>query len=145
MAIERHDGYGPAVDSGAARTEGGDRPARPLGERSTGDRPVPEERRSRSELHAALRATDTGTDCAPRPAHRDAPRTTPDGAWEWKGLRLEPDANRRLAQELIGAPTRPKDRDADGKYGQTRHNPAMRTLEGSLDHGPLVPIRKSSL
>jgi hypothetical protein len=137
MAIERHDGYGPAVDSGA-RTDGADRPARPLGERSTGDRPVPEERRSRSELHAALRATDTRTDCAPRPAHRDAPRTTPDGAWEWKGLRLEPDAN-RIADRELSARRSAEGRDADGKYGDRGITPAMRRVEAKLDHGTLVP------
>jgi hypothetical protein len=138
MAIERHDGYGPAVDGGAARTEGGDRPARPLGERSTGDRAIPEERRSRGELHAALRAKDTGTDSAPRPGHRDAPRTTPDGAWEWKGLRLEPDAN-RLADRELSARRSAEGRDADGKYGDRGITPAMRRVEAKLEHGALVP------
>ena len=100
MAIERHDGNELAVDSGAARTDGGEHRAGPCGERRAGDRPMPEERRSRSELHAALRATDTGTDSPARPVNRDAPRTTPEGAWEWKGLRLEPDANRVADREL---------------------------------------------
>jgi hypothetical protein len=138
MAIERHGGYEPAVDSGAARTEGGDRLAWPLGERSTGDRPIPEERRSRSELHAALRATDTGADSVPHPANRDAPRTTPDGAWEWKGLRLASDTN-RIADRELSARRSAEGRGDDGRYGDRGITPAMRRVEAKLDHGALVP------
>ena len=138
MAIERHDGNEPAVDSGAARTDGGERRAGPSAERSVGDRPIPEERRSRSELHAALRATDTGTDSPPRPVNRDAPHTTPDGAWEWKGLRLEPDANRAADREL-SARRSAEGRGDDGKYGDRGITPAMRRVEAKLDQGTLVP------
>lgn len=138
MAIERHDGNEPAVDSGAARTDGGEHRAGPCGEHRAGDRPIPEERRSRSELHAALRATDTGTDSPARPVNRDAPRTTPDGAWEWKGLRLEPDQNREARAEIL-ARRQAEGRDVDGNYSQDGITPAMRTLEGSLDHAQLVP------
>ena len=138
MAIERHDGNEPAVDSGAARTDGGEHRAGPCGERRAGDRPIPEERRSRSELHAALRATDTGTDSPARPMNRDAPRTTPDGAWEWKGLRLEPDAN-RVADRELSARRSAEGRGDDGKYGDRGITPAMRRVEAKLDHGTLVP------
>ena len=138
MAIERHDGNEPAVDSGAARTDGGEHRAGPCGARRAGDRPIPEERRSRSELHAALRATDTGTDSPARPVNRDAPRTTPDGAWEWKGLRLEPDAN-RVADRELSARRSAEGRGDDGKYGDRGITPAMRRVEAKLDHGTLVP------
>ena len=138
MAIERHDGNEPAVDSGAARTDGGEHRAGPCGARRAGDRPIPEERRSRSELHAALRATDTGTDSPARPVNRDAPRTTPDGAWEWKGLRLEPDAN-RVADRELSARRSAEGRGDDGKYGDRGITPAMRRVEAQLDHGTLVP------
>jgi hypothetical protein len=138
MAIERHDGNEPAVDSGAARTDGGEHRAWPCGARRAGDRPIPEERRSRSELHAALRATDTGTDSPARPVNRDAPRTTPDGAWEWKGLRLEPDAN-RVADRELSARRSAEGRGDDGKYGDRGITPAMRRVEAKLDHGTLVP------
>ena len=138
MAIERHGGNEPAVDSGAVRTDGGEHRAGPCGERRAGDRPIPEERRSRSELHAALRATDAGTDSPARPVNRDAPRTTPDGAWEWKGLRLEPDAN-RVADRELSARRSAEGRGDDGKYGDRGITPAMRRVEAKLDHGTLVP------
>ena len=138
MAIERHNGNEPAVDSGGARTDGGEHRAGPCGEHRAGDRPIPEERRSRSELHAALRATDTGTDSPARPVNRDAPRTTPDGAWEWKGLRLEPDQN-RVADRELSARRSAEGRGDDGKYGDRGITPAMRRVEAKLDYGTLVP------
>ena len=117
--------------------DGVERPARPIPRPVTGDRPVPEERRSRSELYSDLRDTGAGGDQGPR-SSPDGPRMTDDGAWEWKGLRLEAEAN-RIADEELSARRTAEGRESDGSYGDHGITPAMRRVEARLEHGTLVP------
>jgi hypothetical protein len=83
-------------------------------------------------------ARDNTVDHGPRPPDRDAPRTTDDGGWEWKGLRLGPEAN-RIADDAIAARRSAEGRDSQGNYGDDGITPAMRRVEASLEHGSLVP------
>ena len=137
MAIDRHNINGSAVDGAPARTDGNERQTRPFPRRVTGDRPVPDERRSRSELYSGLRDTDASVDHRPR-SSQDAPRTTDDGGWEWKGLRLRPDAN-RVADEELSARRTAEGRASGGSYRDRGITPAMRRIEAKLEHGTLVP------
>ena len=132
MATDRHDNNGSAGDAGALMADGVERPARPIPRPVTGDRPVPEERRSRSELYSDLRDTGAGGDQGPR-SSPDGPRMT-DGAWEWKGLRLEAEAN-RIADEELSARRTAEGRESDGSYGDQGITPAMRRVEARLEHG----------
>ncbi len=81
---------------------------------------------------------ETATDRGSRPANGDTPRTTDDGGWEWKGLRLMPDAN-RVADDAIAARRSAEGRDSAGNYGEHGITPAMRRIEAGLEHGSLVP------
>ena len=117
--------------------DGVQRPARPIPRPGRGDRPVPEERRGRSELYSDLRETDAGGDQGPR-SSPDGPRITDDGAWQWKGLRLEAEAN-RIADEELSARRTAEGRESDGSYGDHGITPAMRRVEVRLEHGTLVP------
>ena len=137
MAADRHDNNYSAVDAGAAMADGVERPARPIPRPERGDRPVPEERRGRSELYSDLRDTDAGGDQSPR-SSPDGPRITDDGAWEWKGLRLEAEAN-RIADEELSARRTAEGRESYGSYGDHGITPAMRRVEARLEHGTLVP------
>jgi hypothetical protein len=137
MATDRHDNNGSAVDAGASLADGEARPARPILRPVTGDRPVPEERRSRSELYSDLRHTGAGGDQGPR-SSPDGPRMTDDGVWEWKGLRLEAQAN-HIADEELSARRTAEGREDDGSYGDRGITPAMRRVEARLEHGTLVP------
>ena len=116
---------------------GEERPARPVPRPMTGDRPVPDERRSRSELYSDLRHPGAAGDQGPR-SSPDGPRTTDDGAWEWKGLRLEAATN-RIADEAVAARRTAEGRESDGSYGDHGITPAMRRVEATLEHGTLVP------
>ncbi len=136
MTTDRHDNNGSA-DAGASMADGGERPARPILRPVTGDRPVPEERRSRSELYSDLRHTGAGGDQGPRSAP-DGPRMTDDGAWEWKGLRLEAEQNRAVDREIL-VRRNAEGRDVDGNYGQDGITPTIRGIEDRLDHGRLIP------
>jgi hypothetical protein len=68
----------------------------------------------------------------------DEPRRRPDGSWEWQGYPLTAEqsgaADGRLekCQEAEG-------RDMDDGYGEEGITPAMRRIEGKLQHGELVP------
>jgi hypothetical protein len=138
MATDRHDNNnGSAVDGGPAMTDGDEHPARPIPRQTTGDRPVAEERRSRSELYSELRDASPAVDCGPR-SGQDGPRTTNDGAWEWKGLRLEPEAN-RIADEELSARRSAEGRATHGSYGDHGITPGVRRVEARLEHGTLVP------
>ena len=117
--------------------DGEERPARPILRPVAGDRPVPGERRSRSELYSDLRHTGAGGDQGPRPGP-DGPRMADDGAWEWKGLRLEAKAN-RIADEELSARRTAEGRESDGSYGDQGITPAMRRIEARLEYGTLVP------
>jgi hypothetical protein len=137
MAIDRHDSNGSAVDDAPAAGDRGGRQADSFPREMTGDRPVPDERRSRGDLYSALRDTDAAADHHP-PSSPDAPRTTKDGGWEWKGLRLGPDAN-RVADEELSARRTAEGRSGDGNYRDRGITPAMRRIEAKLEHGTLVP------
>ena len=137
MAIDRHDNNGSAADAEPARADAGEYPPMDIPGPGRGDRPVPDERRSRSELYSDLRDSDAAADQGPR-SSPDGPRTTNDGAWEWKGLRLEPDANRVADEELL-ARRNAEGRASDGSYHEHGITPAMRRVEARLDHGSLVP------
>ena len=141
MAIDRHDNNSSAADADAdaepARADAGEYLPMDMPGPVTGDRPVPDERRSRSELYSDLRDSDAAADQGPR-SSPDGPRTTNDGAWEWKGLRLEPDANRVADEELL-ARRNAEGRASDGSYHDHGLTPAMRRVEARLDHGSLVP------
>jgi hypothetical protein len=136
MATDRHNN-GSAVDSRPAQADAGERSARDTPRPATGDDPIPDERRSRSELYSDLRDSGAAVDQGPR-SSPDGPRTTNEGAWEWKGLRLEPDAN-RIADEELSARRRAEGRAGDGSYGDHGITPAMRRAEARLEHGTLVP------
>jgi hypothetical protein len=137
MATDRHDDNGSAVDAGAPMADRKEHPARPIPRPVTGDRPVPEERRCRSELYSHLRDTGAGGDQGPR-SSPDGPRITDNGAWEWKGLRLEAEAN-RIADEELSVRRSAEGRGSDGSYGDRGITPAMRRVEARLEHGALVP------
>jgi len=156
MAVERHSGSDSPADIRPARIDDRDRPAAPADQPIPGEHRVPEqrpapgaapvaekgqvpaERRSRHELYADLRATDTRAEYRPLPGSHDAPRTTPDGSWEWKSLRLEAEQN-YAANTEISARRKAEGRSMDGKYCQDGITPAMRAMECRLEHGHLVP------
>ncbi len=132
MAIDRHDRDDPAADDAPGAVHGG------KGYAAGAERPVPEERRSRGELYADLRCRDSDRDCQPPPGSPDAPRRTGDGGWEWKGLRLSPEAN-RIADQQLSARRTAEGRVGDGSYGDRGITPAMRRVEAGLEHGNLAP------
>jgi hypothetical protein len=137
MATDRHHNHGSAVDSRPVRADAGEHSARDIHRPVTGDDPIPDERRSRGELYSDLRDSGAAMDRGPR-SSPDGPRTTNEGAWEWKGLRLEPDAN-RIADEELSARRKAEGRTGDGSYGDHGITPAMRRVEARLEHGTLVP------
>ena len=106
--------------------------------RAGAERPVLEERRSRGELYADLRSRDNDPERQPPPGSPDASRRTDDGGWEWKGLRLSPEAN-RIADQQLSARRTAEGRADDGSYGDHGITPAMRRVEAGLEHGTLVP------
>jgi hypothetical protein len=137
MATDRHNNNGSAADGGPVLADVGEPPARDIPRPATEDRPIPDERRSRGDLYSDLRDSGAAVDQGPR-SSPDGPRTTSDGAWEWKGLRLEPDAN-RIADEELSARRNAEGRASDGSYGEHGITPAMRRVEARLEHGILVP------
>jgi hypothetical protein len=132
MAIDRHDRDDPAADDAPGAVHGD------KGHAAGAERPVPAERRSRGELYADLRSRDNGPELQPPPGSPDAPRRTDDGGWEWKGLRLSPEAN-RIADQQLSARRTAEGRADDGSYGDRGITPAMRRVEAGLEHGTLVP------
>jgi hypothetical protein len=137
MATDRHNNNGSAADGGPVLADVGEPPARDIPRPATEDRPIPDERRSRGDLYSDLRDSGAAVDQGPR-SSPDGPRTTSDGAWEWKGLRLEPDAN-RIADEELSARRNAEGRASNGSYGEHGITPAMRRVEARLEHGILVP------
>ena len=132
MAIDRHDRDDPAADDAPGAVHGDE------GHAAGAERPVPEERRSRRELYADLRSRDNDPERQPPLGSPDAPRRTDDGGWEWKGLRLSPEAN-RIADQQLSARRTAEGRADDGSYGDRGITPAMRRVEAGLEHGTLVP------
>ena len=102
------------------------------------DGPPPPERsspgadqRSRTETYADLRAAD------PAPA-ADVAHTTADGGWSWKSLRLTR-ADNQVADQQLAARRQAEGRRPDGTYDDQGLTPALRRIEGQLDHGTLIP------
>jgi hypothetical protein len=91
-----------------------------------------DEQRSRGEAYADLRRFDHA------PVTADDPHTTTDGGWSWKSLRLTP-ADNRVADQQLDARRNAEGRRADGSYDDRGITPALRRIEGQLDHGTLVP------
>jgi hypothetical protein len=96
------------------------------------DRRPDDEQRSRGEAYADLRRADRA------PATGDDPHATTDGGWTWKSLRLTP-ADNRVADQQLAARRNAEGRRADGSYDERGITPALRRIEGQLDHGSLVP------
>jgi hypothetical protein len=96
------------------------------------DRRPDDEQRSRGEAYADLRRADRA------PATGDDPHATTDGGWTWKSLRLTP-ADNRVADQQLAARRNAEGRRADGNYDERGITPALRRIEGQLDHGSLVP------
>ena len=132
MAIDRHDRDDAVADDPPGVIHGDKGHARGA------ERPVLEERRSRGELYADLRSRDNDPERQPPPGSPDASRRTDDGGWEWKGLRLSPEAN-RIADQQLSARRTAEGRADDGSYGDHGITPAMRRVEAGLEHGTLVP------
>ncbi|HYZ52867.1 MAG TPA: hypothetical protein VE733_05060, partial [Streptosporangiaceae bacterium] len=153
MGIDGLNNDDSADDRGSPSADGFDGKAEQRSARKPDDGQLREERRSRDELYADLRAQagadaseETGSgqaedrtgvqrELAEKP---DEPRNTDDGGWEWKGLRLDPEAN-RIADSAISARRAAEGRDVDGSYGDHGITPAMRRIEAKLEHGSLVP------
>ncbi len=123
-----HRNDGPAAPGDRAGGETTDEDARRHPESSADDDAPPprpgQERRSEPRY--------------PPPSGSEDPRTTPDGGWEWKGLRLEPPAS-QTADKAVAARRDAEGRDAEGSYGDRGITPGMRRAESQLDHGSLAP------
>lgn len=97
------------------------------------DRPVV--RVDREECYTELRAFHA---VEMQVGSRDWAEQTGDGRWKWKGLELDAATN-RIADAALGARREAEGRDGEGNYGETGITPAMRRIEGELEHGSLVP------
>jgi hypothetical protein len=122
----------------------------------------PDDHRSRAETYADLRAADQRTAdrsrdlraggeraagsvspadqraADPAPLAGDAPHTTADGGWSWKSLRLNR-ADNQVADQQLAARRQAEGRHPDGTYDDRGLTPALRRVEGQLDHGTLIP------
>jgi hypothetical protein len=153
MGIDGLNNDDSADDRGSPSADGYDGKAEQRSARKPDDVQLQEEQRSRDELYADLRA-EAGADAIEEAGsaqagdrageHRgfaekpDEPRNTDDGGWEWKGLRLDPEAN-RIADGAISARRAAEGRDIDRSYVGHGITPAMRRIEAQLEHGSLVP------
>jgi hypothetical protein len=91
-------------------------------------------RLDREQVYSELRVLDAKQGVLPA----DGSEQTPDGGWKWKGLELDPAAN-RIADEALAIRREAEGRDAEGNYAKTGITPAMRQVEAELEHGALVP------
>jgi hypothetical protein len=97
------------------------------------DRPIV--RVDREECYTELRAFHA---VEMQVSSRDWPERTSDGQWKWKGLELDAATN-RIADAALATRREAEGRDAEGNYGEAGITPAMRRIEGELEHGSLVP------
>src|SRR5487761_89060 len=118
------DHRGATVDTGRASTNG--------------DAPEAHEQRDREECYNELRAQHSSDVRAGGRDATDPPEHTDEGGWKWKGLELDPAAN-RVADAAIAARREAEGRDAEGNYAEAGITPAMRRIEAELEHGTLVP------
>jgi hypothetical protein len=91
---------------------------------------------SREQSYRELTLLDSVTASSRPPADRG--ESTADGGWKWKGLELDPEAN-RVADQALETRRTAEGRDAEGNYAETGITPAMRQVEAELEHGTLVP------
>jgi hypothetical protein len=91
-------------------------------------------RLDREQVYSELRALDAKQ----ATVSADASEQTVDGGWKWKGLELDPAAN-RIADEALALRREAEGRDGEGNYAKTGITPAMRQVEAELEHGALVP------
>jgi hypothetical protein len=96
------------------------------------------EARDREECYSDLRGHDQVSGRPWARAAGDQPWSAGDGGWTWKGLELDPEAN-RAADEGLAVRQAAEGRDAEGNYGAGGLTPAMRRVEAELEHGTLVP------
>jgi hypothetical protein len=120
MAIDRPD---QAPDLGPPAADGRTQPE---------PRGAGPDQRSRAETYADLRRADPAPDAA------DAAPPTADGGWSWKSLRLTR-ADNQVADQQLAARRQAEGRQPDGSYDDRGLTPALRRIEGQLDHGTLVP------
>jgi hypothetical protein len=120
MAIDRPD---QAPDLGPPAADGRTQPE---------PRGAGPDQRSRAETYADLRRAD------PAPGAADAAPPTADGGWSWKSLRLTR-ADNQVADQQLAARRQAEGRQPDGSYDDRGLTPALRRIEGQLDHGTLVP------
>jgi len=90
-------------------------------------------RLDREQVYNELRAHDRVASRAPA----DGAEHRADGGWKWKGVELDPAAN-RIADEALAIRRAAEGRDAEGNYAETGITPAMRQVEAGLEHGALV-------
>jgi hypothetical protein len=97
------------------------------------------EARDREECYHDLRRYDQAPGRSPDDIRSpDGSQPCDDGRWKWKGLELDPEAN-RIAEAGLAARRRVEGRDAQGDYGEAGITPAMRRIEAELQQGTLVP------
>jgi hypothetical protein len=96
------------------------------------------EARDREECYHDLRRYDQARGHSPEIRSPDGSQPRDDGRWKWKGLELDPEAN-RIAEAGLAARRQVEGRDAEGDYGEAGITPAMRRIEAELQHGTLVP------
>ena len=109
---------GPQDDDAADAFRDADRGFRP--ERYTDHREV----RGRDDVYDELRVrqgSELGTSAFDRD---DAPERTAGEGWKWKGLELDPAAN-RIADEGIAARREAEGRDAGGNYEEAGITPDL--------------------
>jgi hypothetical protein len=83
--------------------------------------------------------TSANDDVADQPAkssHSDASYVSPDGSWEWKGMKLTAEQNRE-AERAVARYRALEGRGPDGEYGGHGLTPAMRRIEAEVG-GTLV-------
>jgi hypothetical protein len=67
----------------------------------------------------------------------DQARTNPDGSWEWRGRKLNPERS-LIADQAIARCRDTEGRDARDNYDDQGLTPAMRHIEAKLERGQLV-------
>jgi hypothetical protein len=102
------------------------------------DTSQPSEQLHREECYHELRAHQATDNHSGARDADDKPERITEGGWKRKGLELDPAAN-RIADDAIAARREAEGRDAEGNYAEAGITPAMRSIEGELEHGSLVP------
>jgi hypothetical protein len=100
---------------------------------------LPERQPDRTAPHPGeLDIQPDGPDGQPGSPDSDDPRSGADGSWNWSGWHLTP-GQCRIADSVLGRCRAAEGRNMFGSYGETGLTPAMRRIEGALEHGRLVP------